>query len=461
MNRCKLVLALGGSLLMGLAGAVRADTSEANLRAELDRVNSRLAEIEGKQNANWLNEQRAEEIKGLVRDVISDADTRASLLAEGATAGHNGQNFFLGSADGANVLKVWGQIQFRYLFNFENLNTSDKEDEGFDIRRAKIGFSGHVTAGRVWDYEVVLALAGGGGAFFQDVRFGTEVAEGLRIDAGLFKLPFTREELTSSKNLTGVERSYFNEFFTGNRAEQIQVTWTSDMFKVRGSISDGMNSFQSPIGTDGAEIALTGRVDVKILGNWDQGDDFIAWTGEGTSLLLGAAVHFETSDGGNGFGPGNYLSWTADASLEVANFGLYGAIAGGHSFDTGGAGGKTDAIGLTIELNYNINDQFVPFARYDMVNDAVLGTSTAHIVTAGINYYFKKHNAKITLDVVWFAAGGVQVGGPENAGGTATGDGFSGTSGPLSGAIFPPAAATPDVHGKDNVVIRLQFQLLF
>ena len=83
MTRCKLVVAFGCSLLMGLAGAVRADTSDADLRAELDRVKSRLAELEGKQDANWLNEQRAEEIKGLVRDVINDADTRASLLADG------------------------------------------------------------------------------------------------------------------------------------------------------------------------------------------------------------------------------------------------------------------------------------------------------------------------------------------------------------------------------------------
>ena len=441
MTRCKLVVAFGCSLLMGLAGAVRADTSDADLRAELDRVKSRLAELEGKQDANWLNEQRAEEIKGLVRDVINDADTRASLLADGATAGHDGKNFYVGSADGANVLKVWGQIQFRYLFNLENVNVGDQEDEGFDVRRARIGFEGHVTAGRKWDYLLSLELNGFGvgiGALV-DAKFGTALTDSLRVDVGLFKLPFTREELTSSKVLTGVERSYFNEFFTGNRAEQVQVTWSSDMFMARGSISDGMNSGVSAIGTDGTEIALSGLTAAKRMAIWDQMN---------AALFVGGALHFETSDGGNGVGPGNYLSWTVDGSVEVANFGIYAAVAGGHVLDSG-AGPNVDQFGFVIEVNYNINDQYVPFIRYDMVDDDIAGNSTAHLLTGGVNYYFKKHTAKITLDVVYFMTGAPQVAGPvvgpHNAGGVAFTDGFS----------------AGDVHGKDNFVFRLQVQLLF
>ena len=79
-----------GSLLIGLAGTVYAggaSSPEADLQSQLATLKARLAELEAKQNGTWLNERRAQEVKSLVREVLSDADTRASLLSDGLTAG--------------------------------------------------------------------------------------------------------------------------------------------------------------------------------------------------------------------------------------------------------------------------------------------------------------------------------------------------------------------------------------
>ena len=88
MNLTKRVGFLAGAAALVLTGGSFADTSsqETNeqLRARVADLESRLAAVE--KGDNWLTEQRANEVRGLVRDVLADADTRASLLAQGMTA---------------------------------------------------------------------------------------------------------------------------------------------------------------------------------------------------------------------------------------------------------------------------------------------------------------------------------------------------------------------------------------
>ena len=81
-------------LLVSLAAQVRAEPN-ADLQARLERAETRIAELERAEQETWLNERRAEEVKALVREVMADADARASLLVGGGTAGHNGKNFFI------------------------------------------------------------------------------------------------------------------------------------------------------------------------------------------------------------------------------------------------------------------------------------------------------------------------------------------------------------------------------
>jgi len=449
MNRCKFALTMGGGLVLGLAGVVNAD--DASQAAQIERLSARVAELEGKQNSGALDQRRAEEVRALIQEVLSDADTRASLMADGSVAGHDGTNFFLSSADGSQRLNFWGQIQFRYLFNFENDNDDDNEDEGFQTRRAKLGFNGHVTAGRRFEYELILALDRGdekgasGNAFFEDVKFGTQITDALRVDAGKFKLPFLREELISSKRMLAVERSGVNEFFTLNRAEQVQLSYKSDMIKIAAALSDGANSEYSDIGTDMVEFAVTARIDVKLQGDWAQAADTTSWSGNPVGLFLGGAVHYESGDAPNG-GAADYFSWTIDGSFESGGFGIFGAIVGATvDPDTGGT---VDPWGFVVQGSYNINDTVEPFVRFEWIDDDVNDDETL-ILTGGFNYYISKnHNAKFTLDVLWFLDG------DDDAALVATGFGAN----PVGTGL---GFSSGDVHTEDNFILRAQFQLLF
>jgi hypothetical protein len=87
----------------------------------------------------WLDDQRAEEIRAIVGDVLADADTRASLLGSSMTAGWD-RGFFLQSADGNYRLNIGGWIQPRYEYRFVS---DDGDTSSFLLRRVRLDFQGH------------------------------------------------------------------------------------------------------------------------------------------------------------------------------------------------------------------------------------------------------------------------------------------------------------------------------
>lgn len=434
---------MAAGAVCGLTAIASAETAtEAQLRAQVDALEERLSQVENKGNENWLNERRAEEVKALIQEVLSDADTRASLMADGMTAGHDGK-FFLASNDGKFRMDIGGQFQFRYIFNFEN-DDDDQNDDGFQARRTKLSVGGHITAGPKWNYKLVLAGERDDGTILvEDIEIGTKITDNMAVKFGKFKLPFLREELTSSSRLLAVERGPATEFFTLDRAEQLQLGLDMDMIKALFSISDGSDSEFTEIGADTVEIAATARVDVKLAGDWKQWDDTSAWSGEAFAAFLGAAVHFEAGDGRNG-GDANYLAWTIDGSIETNGLGIMAALTGGHTDNDSGAGDR-DMLGFMVQIGYMvIPDTLEPFIRWDYIDGDVDGQDEASFVTIGMNYYFKKHNAKFTADVLWWTCGEDPSGNPFGNSEVGSGLGF-----------------TDDTQTEDSILVRLQFQLLF
>ena len=153
MKNSKHMFALGGAALLALAGVVNAEApaTDAALKSEMATLKARISELEGKQSQQWLDARRTEEVKALVREVLADADTRASLQNDGLTAGHANDKFFLASQDGTFRLNIGGQVQVRYIFNHRNdagdtgarnagRNAADDNEGGFSIARTKLVF---------------------------------------------------------------------------------------------------------------------------------------------------------------------------------------------------------------------------------------------------------------------------------------------------------------------------------
>ncbi|MFW6038987.1 MAG: hypothetical protein ACOC9P_00740, partial [bacterium] len=137
-------------------------------------------------------------------------------------------------------------------------------------------------------------------------------------------------------------------------------------------------------------------------------DPATAWSGEDTGLFLGGAVHYEIGETGEDTVNGDFLRWTGDVTFESNGFGVLAAVYGNHTDMDSGA--DFDDYGLLVEGGYFlVPDEVQPFVRYELLvqddarGDVMAGSSEEHtsVITAGFNWYQRKHASKFTADVVY------------------------------------------------------------
>lgn len=438
MDRKHWMIGLSLCAMLGLSASPAAAETDQRI-AELE---SRIAELEDKKHENWLNERRAEEVKALVREVLQDAESRASLLeghGGGMFAGHDGHHFFLKSADGGFLLNIGGQIQFRYLGSFRDgqrtvapVGTHDDNGEtGFDLGRVKLKFFGHIADPRI-KYLVRLEVEHETNNVVADeVVLGYQVNDALMIWGGEAKAPLMREEMIEAYHLLAVDRTFVNETLTTGIVQGVGLVWQdhnvfNDSLRVQLMVNDGARGaeaefesieFSQPHHTspikdfheDFSDVAFTGRVDIRLAGDWGKLQEFTSWPGEELSAFVGAAIHQEFGETGDGDDNNNFTIWTVDGSVQSGGLSLYGAVVG---LNTDNVSGSTDyeAYGVIVQGAYNMpvgDDSIEPFVRYEHMDFDGFATDHGHadntvgFITAGANYYLAKHAAKFTVDVTW------------------------------------------------------------
>ena len=514
----KLLFAIGGGLLLSLAGVVHAEQTTTSDADRIKALEAKVAELQGQ---SLLNERQTEEVKALVKDVIADANSRPSLVGTGLNAGRDETAFFIGNEEGTFRLNFRGQIDMRYMVNFRQGYSShshnddltgletfglpnqtgytpgfgDHNDQGessinkgFEVTRAKLQFFGNIYGPNLL-YNIRLAVNPETNAVSADtITIGYKFLDGkMTIWAGEDKAPFLRESLTQSYNQLAVERSLINYIFTLGGAQGIGMVWVpSELLKVQLMFNDGSRSGENGSQTitqqlndsDGdfnslavlngkgfnagrSDIAATGRVDVKLAGQWVDMDDFAAWPDRPFSAFVGGAFHYEVGRTGDDGSNNNFFSWTVDGSAKYKGFGFYGAVVGMHTqyekaLSDGGLGDDS-LYGGVAQGSWNYNSQFEPFIRYEVFisqslrgklagtsNTNILPQDTINLVTVGANWYNKKHSAKATVDMVW-------------------------ALNHLPPALFVLSDATGRNTGllidandhKNQLVLRVQYQLLF
>ncbi len=440
-------------------GAVKADGgADTALRAELEQFRSQVEQMRRTQeqlkqfklevqrlradrNENWLTERRAEEIKTLIREVLSDADTRASMMSNGVYAGHDGKKFFLASEDGTFKLTISGHMQFRFIVNSRRGSGADDLESGFQLRRTKLAFAGHIGDPKLTYKIVVSASRVTGVVGLEDFIIGYQLNDNWKIMVGEMKLPFLLEELISSSMQLAVDRSSVTEYFTLDRGQGIQFAYSNGNIRGAFMISDGANSEGVDFQSDATDIAFTGRIQFKLMGDWKQMSDFVAWLGKDPAAFVGAAIHHEIGETGTPGANNDFTVWTVDGLVKVDGWTLMAAINGLSTENEAAA--DFDDLGILLQIAYMATDQLQPFVRWEHL-DVDKGTEM-DLVTAGANYFFKNHNAKLTVDVVY----GVDplVGAPARA---------------LNSHVSSGLGLRTDAARKDGqVALRTQFQLKF
>lgn len=402
--------------------------------------------------------QSSDEVRAVVAEMLSDAETRSSLLA-GGDAGHDGSDFFI-AGDGFR-LNVGGQLQFRYILNFRDDGATagsarnDDFTHGFQTRRVRFDVDGELN--KDWFFRVRFRNDNGDSASVDYAYAGYKFANGLKATWGQFKLPLLREEMVSSAKQLAAERSFTNGVYTQGFSQGVQLSYEQENWRGFFAFSDGLNSANTDFiasentagfGTSGqAEYAVTGRGEFLFSGNFKQFEDFTSAKGSDFGFLLGAALHWQQSDNTPVAGDQDRdtFQYTVDASLEGDSWNLFGAFIGRYQETSiGAASSDFNDFGAVVQGGWRFAENTELFGRWDAIfadSDRGLTEDTYNFLTVGLNQYYAGHAAKATLDVLWSF---------ENTGDLAAFNSLPDTGVGIIGQT-----------DENEVAIRLQFQLLF
>jgi hypothetical protein len=434
---------LAGAAALTLTGVAPADSTE-----EIQDLKARIAELETKLGGDdWLTEQRAEEIRGIVHDVLADADTRASLLSSSLQAGYD-NGFTISSPDGNYLLRVNGQLQVRWLMSSRdegglpiddtgaqgssrastlraqarNIQAAspgtaagtDEWRSGFENTRTKLWFSGHVFSPQ-WKYMVELAAdredSSDGDIGLLDAYIMYDFENGITARAGQFKQPYSRESMIDARYQLTIERSLLDSFYTAGRSQGLWVDWTSDAIRAFGTLTNGFNQTNMTWNTEDTEIAFVGRLEVMLSGMWEQFNDATSRQGEETGILIGGGFQWEREEYGSSASAGGNdleaetIGFTVDGTIELGGANIFAAFNYRDlKEDADTTLGSVSQWGFLVQGGFFLTPEIEIYGRYEYSDpdfpDSPAGAYSLDdlsVLTFGGNYYFND-NVKFSAD---------------------------------------------------------------
>jgi hypothetical protein len=150
---------------------------------------------------------------------------------------------------------------------------------------------------------------------------------------------------------------------------------------------------------------MAARIEFKAAGDWKAYNDFTALGNKDDLLVFGAGGDW-TQDG-----EVNLYMHTLDVQWESAGgLGAYGAYYGVLGEGVAADGGDTYDWGAVAQVGYLIPDtQWEIFGRgsYIVLDDERITAEEDNVIelTAGVNRYFQKHSAKMSIDATYLPNG--------------------------------------------------------
>jgi len=434
-----------GILASGLALTGAASAQGTDAMSEIAQLKAEVATLKSQNGDKWLTEERAAEIKSLVKDVLADSETRTSLQGSGATSGYN-NGFFISSADGNFKLNLSLLAQARFTWNYQpGENISDDSTNGtgdgvstwaFENRRTQMAFSGNVVDPS-WTYMARLNYGSAidpytpeaGAVVLQDAWVNKDFGNGVGLKVGQFKSPFMAESLRNDGAQLTAERSTVDYIFSGGYTQGIMLNYTQDMFRAMGSYNNGPRAQNGTWSTNSNNsISLAGRVEFKAMGSWSQFDNESSLKSDESGLVIGAAIQYYNNRGSNVGGQWNpsvssiiygvanevqtpvdvseitttgAVDWTADATFKSGGMSLSAAFVGSNATyanqGTDISNDSASSYGMVVQGGYRFTDSLEAFGRWEWMNiengaaspggDPFSATDVNNILTFGVNVY--------------------------------------------------------------------------
>jgi hypothetical protein len=416
MSLTKFVGLLAGSTLTLTGVSYAAVEGNNDTATQISELKAEIAALKGNQGEQWLTEQRADQIRGVVQDVLADSNTRSSFQqAGGATAGYN-NGFFISSADGNYSLKINALEQVRFVWNNTYQDTKDQNSWGFENRRTQAFFSGNVVDPS-WKYLVGMAYDAQNDPYNADAgNFNLYYAmvtksfgDGFSVSVGQMNVPFTVESNLFNAGSTQMgDYSIFEYMFGAGQQVGAMAKLEKDAFRVSGGWYNIVQTDSSgTVGNswdnnDNQSIAVAGRAEYKVAGTWDQFSKESSFKGEEFGLLIGGGVIWQNGRNDNSAGvyDANPLGLTADAQAKFGGFNLIGQFLWQDGYP--GTDSSSSVWGFNVQGGAFITEDLEVFGAWAYADTADSGSTSASLGTTnylqtGANWYFAKNSIKATV----------------------------------------------------------------
>jgi hypothetical protein len=387
--------------------------------AELSAMRAEVAQLRRAHDERWLDEVRAEAVRAVVRDVLSDSATRVSdrggaQLVSGYDAA---RGFFLGIEDGGAAIKAFGFVQARFVANagYDAPERTPASDVvwGSEIRRAQLFVTGQLggpdlvwliglTIGSYNDPYPLRGLEVNPGAVqgtppgISYLNITKQFGGGWYGQVGQIFTPFTYEShLFSTAQTQAGECSMIEWLFTANFTAGVELGYADESIQWAICYGNEIGTVPGQWNADTNQgVAVTSRLNWKLCGTWEQYALETSFPGQPFGAFLGIAGLCQN---GRGINPApvyglNPRAATADLALM---FGGANLILQGIWAEDWVEPDATSWGGL-VQGGFFLNpvlEAFGSLAAADVVN-------LQGMAQAGINWYIDRQSLKLTGRVV-------------------------------------------------------------
>jgi hypothetical protein len=300
----------------------------------------------------------------------------------------------------------------------------------FFLRRASLAVRG--TAFQFFTYYLKLETGSFGKrgdysspSLIQDMFVGVAPTPGLNIEAGFLKTPLSRPAVDSSPRSNSLEGVSDILFYPNTRAQrqngaQMRLLMLDKRVLIRGGFYEGartgvsggkpvtVTATTSPLVNPQGIPMSAGMVRYNLIGSDDAYTYPAIYLDGSTHVSFGVGGQYQPHSGGvkNAATSWDYSALAADIYADVGLPGDMEAllILDGYRFDWGDRQTKT-GNGLHGETGFRFG-AIEPTANFYWFNSETRTNSFLKLA-GGLNYYIRKHNAKIMAEYSGAIAGGV------------------------------------------------------
>jgi len=335
----------------------------------------------------------------MVMVLLFERTTLAEDNGPGVLTSYSKHGFEFKTEDEKFSLAIGARLQFRYYFEDFDKESGKDDSSSFQVKRAKIFAHGNAYL-KDLTYKIQVNTAGSS-VTLEDFYVDYKMVEGLKIRAGQYKVPFNRQELTSSGSQQFVDRAITNEAFALNRDQGVMLH--SFLLRDYGEYAIGIfnGNGRNKSGNENNGHLFVGRVAFYPLGKFNMysESDIEHLTspkaGIGVAAAYNARVPFQEND----------TTFIKDESRITADFMFkwYGfSLLLDYFTITNDVrdGEKTESTGFNVQAGAFIIPEHLEVAgRFATVEPNVdVRDDEEQEIAIGINYFIKEHNLKLQAD---------------------------------------------------------------